>query len=233
MDAFLRLSMGDRRLACLQVEERKRLQAVSVEKDFWVCWTLRELFSLPKASGWMTFKGGTSLSKAWGLIDRFSEDIDIVVGKDLLGFAGDASPDRASSNKQRKRRLDELMAACRTWMQNALKPALAESITKRLGDSDKWSLVIDPDADDGQCLLFEYPGAFPLTAAGYCAADRQNRIRCSLRRLAVGSTFREALRGRNTPGYCRQLISRVDAHCGTHLLGKGHASARGNIPPTG
>ena len=136
MDAFLRLSMGDRRLACLQVEDRKRLQAVSVEKDFWVCWTLRELFSLPKASGWMTFKGGTSLSKAWGLIDRFSEDIDIVVGKDLLGFAGDASPDRASSNKQRKRRLDELMAACRTWMQNALKPALAESITKRLGDSD-------------------------------------------------------------------------------------------------
>ena len=167
MDAFLRLSMGDRRLACLQVEDRKHLQAVSVEKDFWVCWTLRELFSLPKAAGWMTFKGGTSLSKAWGLIDRFSEDIDIVVGKDLLGFAGDASPDRASSNKQRKRRLDELMAACRTWMQNALKPALAESITRRLGDSDTWSLVIDPDADDGQCLLFEYPGAFPLTAAGY------------------------------------------------------------------
>ena len=53
MDAFLRLSMGDRRLACLQVEDRKHLQAASVEKDFWVCWTLRELFSLPKTAGRM------------------------------------------------------------------------------------------------------------------------------------------------------------------------------------
>ena len=74
--------MSDRRLACLQVEDRKRLQAASVETDFWVCWTLRELFSLPKTDGWMTFKGGPSLSKAWGLIERFSEDIDIVVDKD-------------------------------------------------------------------------------------------------------------------------------------------------------
>ncbi len=46
MDAFLRLSPEERRLACQQVDEQMRLQAVSVEKDFWVCWTLRELFAL-------------------------------------------------------------------------------------------------------------------------------------------------------------------------------------------
>jgi hypothetical protein len=47
MDAFLRLSPEERRLACQQVDAQMRLQAVSVEKDFWVCWTLRELFALP------------------------------------------------------------------------------------------------------------------------------------------------------------------------------------------
>lgn len=104
MDAYLRMAVRDRRLACLKVAEEKRLQAASVDKDFWVCWTLREIFSLPDIGSRITFKGGTSLSKAWGLIERFSEDIDLVVDKDALGFAGEASPDQAPSNKQRRRR---------------------------------------------------------------------------------------------------------------------------------
>jgi len=167
VDAFLRLSMEERRFACLKVEAEKRLQAASVEKDFWVCWTLRELFDLPGLGTQMTFKGGTSLSKAWGLIERFSEDIDIVVDKAPLGFAGEASPDRAPSNKQRRRRLDDLMAACRAWVQGDLKNAVEARIADRLGESQRWRLVVDPDADDGQCLLFEYPGAFPASEAGY------------------------------------------------------------------
>jgi nucleotidyltransferase AbiEii toxin of type IV toxin-antitoxin system len=101
MDGFLKMSSQERRLACLQVEEQMRLQAASVEKDFWVCWTLRELFALPEIGPHLTFKGGTSLSKAWKLIERFSEDIDLIVDKQTLGFAGDASPDKAPSKKQR------------------------------------------------------------------------------------------------------------------------------------
>ncbi len=167
MDAFLRMAVGDRRLACLKVAEQKRLQAASVDKDFWVCWTLREVSGLPNIGGRMTLKGGTSLSKAWGLIERFSEDIDLVVDKDVLGFAGDASPDRAPNKKQRKRRLDDLVAACRSWVQDKLKPALDQSITKRFGTREGWQLEVDPDADDGQCLLFHYSSAFPATEAGY------------------------------------------------------------------
>lgn len=72
MDNFLKLPAKDRRLACLQVEERMRLQAASVEKDFWVCWTLGELFALPGIGQHLTFKGGTSLAKVWKLIERFS-----------------------------------------------------------------------------------------------------------------------------------------------------------------
>lgn len=47
-----------------------------IEKDFWVCWLLEKLFLLPEN---MVFKGGTSLSKAFQLIDRFSEDVDITL----------------------------------------------------------------------------------------------------------------------------------------------------------
>ena len=86
MNAFLELPEARRRAAFLQVNEQMELQAVSVEKDLWVCWTLRELFDLPGIGGHLTFKGGTSLSKAWKLIHRFSEDIDLVVDKELLGF---------------------------------------------------------------------------------------------------------------------------------------------------
>lgn len=61
----------------------------------------------------LTFKGGTSLSKAWGLIDRFSEDIDLTLDRDILGFGGDASPERTKSRKEQGRRLEALKKACR------------------------------------------------------------------------------------------------------------------------
>ena len=167
MDAFLRMSVRDRHLACLTVADAKRLQAASVDKDFWVCWTLRELFNLPDIGNHLTFKGGTSLSKAWGLIERFSEDIDIVVDKDALGFAGDAGPDRATGSNERRRRIDRLMEACRKWVQGELKPALEKTITERFGTHEGWHLEVDPDMADGQCLLFHYPSAFPVAEAGY------------------------------------------------------------------
>jgi len=162
--AILALTPEDRRIACLQVEERMGLQAASVEKDFWVCWTLRELTRLPGIGEHLTFKGGTSLSKGWGLIERFSEDIDIVVSRDLLGFGGDASPDRAPSNKQRRKRLDELRDKCRKWVQGTLMQALKTRIHATLGDKG-WKLEVDPEADDGQCVLFHYPAAFADAAA--------------------------------------------------------------------
>jgi len=166
MDTFLQLPVARRLLAFQQVDEAMALQAVSVEKDFWVCWTLRELFLLPGIGQHLTFKGGTSLSKAWKLIERFSEDIDIIVDKEVLGFGGEAAPDRAASNKQRKARLESLMDACREWVQGKLQPALASRIQSALGDNG-WQLEVDPDMPDGQCLLFHYPSVFPAGAVGY------------------------------------------------------------------
>lgn len=124
MKTFLQLPSERRRLAFLQVDESMGLQSFSVEKDFWVCWTLRELFTLPGVGEHLTFKGGTSLSKAWKLIERFSEDIDLIVDKEVLGFDGEAAPERAPSNKQRRARLDSLMEGCRQWVQGTLRPFL-------------------------------------------------------------------------------------------------------------
>lgn len=159
MDTFLTFSMERRRTACTELHTAMKLDAESVEKDFWVCWTLRELFALPGIGEHLTFKGGTSLSKAWKLIERFSEDIDLIVDKEELGFGGDAAPDKAPSNKQRKARLEALMESCRRWVQGTLQPALAARITAALGP-DGWMLEVDPDMPDGQCLLFHYPSAF-------------------------------------------------------------------------
>ena len=86
---------------------------IAVEKDFWVCWTLHKLFGLPEWGEHLTFKGGTSLSKCWNLIDRFSEDIDIVIDRHALGFGGDNALERAASRKQTKKHLKALKAACR------------------------------------------------------------------------------------------------------------------------
>jgi hypothetical protein len=88
------------------------------------------------------------------------------VDKEALGFGGDAAPDKAPSNKQRRLRLEALMAACREWVQGWLMPGLTERIQTALGDNG-WNIEVDPDMPDGQCLLFHYPSVFPAGSAGY------------------------------------------------------------------
>jgi predicted nucleotidyltransferase component of viral defense system len=65
MDAFLKLTDEQRRRMCEVAGTSMGLDAPSIEKDFWVCLTLRELFALPESGPHLTFKGGTSLSKCW------------------------------------------------------------------------------------------------------------------------------------------------------------------------
>jgi predicted nucleotidyltransferase component of viral defense system len=88
MNTFLRFSSDRRQLLCEESQQRLGLPPASIEKDFWVCWTLKELFGLPGWGEHLTFKGGTSLSKGWRLISRFSEDIDVVIDREHLGFGG-------------------------------------------------------------------------------------------------------------------------------------------------
>ena len=71
-----------------------------IEKDWWVSAVMRALFALPYANQ-MSFKGGTSLSKCWGLIDRFSEDIDIAIAREFLGYGGELSRTQISDKLRR------------------------------------------------------------------------------------------------------------------------------------
>lgn len=160
MDNFFSMSTDDRRAYCEEAAGRLRLPAASIEKDFWVCWTLRELFALREWGPHLTFKGGTSLAKAWKLIERFSEDIDVVVDRDLLGFGGEYSPDRAASKKQLKKRLDGLKAACQKRIHESLQPLLHGVMTERLPTDLSWKLEQDNLDPDDQTLLFTYPTVF-------------------------------------------------------------------------
>jgi len=80
--------------------ERTNLLQVVLEKDWWVTAVLRALFSLPYAEH-LSFKGGTSLSKCWNLIERFSEDVDIAINREYLGFVGTLSKTQINDRLRR------------------------------------------------------------------------------------------------------------------------------------
>ena len=83
--SFVALSPERRSLAFAQTGARMAASSVMVEKDFWVCWLLGLLFADPELAPHLVFKGGTSLSKVYGVIDRFSEDIDLSMSPAFIG----------------------------------------------------------------------------------------------------------------------------------------------------
>src|SRR5258708_2681928 len=146
MDTFALLAAGDRRVGFLQCAEATQLNPVIVEKDFWVCWTLKELFGLSAIGEHLIFKGGTSLSKVFKVIERFSEDIDVSIDRGYLGFGGANEPETGASNKEKQRRIEALKAACLCKIGNELLPALKAAIESKVRPDETWSL--HPDADD-------------------------------------------------------------------------------------
>jgi len=159
--AFIRLPVEERRVYFEQAASRLGLRAESIEKDFWICWALRVLFALPAWAGHLTFKGGTSLSKGWQLIDRFSEDIDVVIDRDVLGFGGLDGPEQAPSRKQRQKRLEALKTACQDRIRRHLLPSLRDALVSALPSDAAATVELagteeDPDL---QTILFAYPTA--------------------------------------------------------------------------
>lgn len=117
----------------------------NVEKDFWVCWTLDALFNgLAPGGPRLLFKGGTSLSKAFGLITRFSEDIDITVFRDDLGHAAEVADLDALSGKKRRARLDAIRAACQAYIAGQLMAQLAHLAATGI-PGGRYRLELDPD----------------------------------------------------------------------------------------
>ncbi len=148
MNKFALLPAADRAAVLQETAARMGVgSAAIIEKHFWVCWTLGQIFTaevLPRP----LFKGGTSLSKVYGIIARFSEDVDIVLDRHTLGFEG--------GTNQRRRLLEKLAATCSKTVQGSVRETLEDRFKSEL-DEIGWSITPDVADRDGQSLLFEYP----------------------------------------------------------------------------
>ncbi|MEQ8844178.1 MAG: nucleotidyl transferase AbiEii/AbiGii toxin family protein [Phycisphaerales bacterium] len=155
MDTVARMRAADRaelfRITAAQID----LEGALVEKDFWVCWTLGHLFDMENVRDMLMFKGGTALSKVFKLIDRFSEDIDLAIDYEPLGFGGDRDPRGDMSRTRREKLLEEMMASCRAYIAGPFLEALRERCSAILGDSDEWSVVLS--TTDPNTIEFVYP----------------------------------------------------------------------------
>jgi hypothetical protein len=171
VDDFAKLPRDERRLYFEQTAAQRGLSAQIIEKDFWVCWCLRRLFSLDEFHDHLTFKGGTSLSKVYKVIERFSEDVDIAIERTFLGFGGDMEPENAPSGKERKRRIEQLNEACRSIIASRLAPQLEDAIAGSIAENTKWGLTFDAADRDSQTLLFRFPPSITTNLSPYFAAS--------------------------------------------------------------
>jgi len=168
MSAFAKLPAKERADFVHEASARLDVLPVIVEKDFWVCWMLQQIFQSSPAGTHLVFKGGTSLSKVFGAIKRFSEDIDLSIAPELLGWK-ESELDDAPTPTQRRKRLEKLEAACIAKVQEDFQQELEKSIRAAMGrkpDSGKWLSYQLDATSKSPVLLFNYPGALP-PAGGY------------------------------------------------------------------
>lgn len=149
------------RVATLSEKERNELFTLTaerlgigsiaiVEKDFWVCWTLKQLFEHAKLSKLLIFKGGTSLSKVYGLISRFSEDVDLVL--DWRVVNQDQNPMAERSKRQQSKINETLNDSAITYIAETMMPWLQEA----LGSHCEMEINTG-EKDQGHVVRVKYP----------------------------------------------------------------------------
>lgn len=166
-ESFFTLTEQDKRDVFEAAASRLGTLSAYVEKDMWVCFVLDALYNgLTDEHPRLLFKGGTSLSKTFGLIERFSEDIDLVVHRDGLGFEGDRDPTLGGnlSRKQRDALFKELAGVCSVYILGELKTALTDLID---GMVEGCNVLSDEDDASWQTLFIEYPTLFPSSDMSY------------------------------------------------------------------
>jgi hypothetical protein len=141
-----------------ETAERKALPEAIVEKDFWVCWLLKQLFSVETLSKRLLFKGGTSLSKVFHAINRFSEDIDLAVDYTALGFTGERDPRREDISKTKRAGiLAEMMTECQRYIGGEFLTELKARCQQILGAPEGWGLAVSEQ--DPNVVRFHYPAS--------------------------------------------------------------------------
>jgi hypothetical protein len=154
--AFLELPADDRRLYIEQSAIQRNVSPVILEKDFWVCWLLGILFE-SEFAGSLVFKGGTSLSKVFGVIERFSEDIDLSVSPDFLKL-----PEAGTSRNQASKWMTRAEAACGAAVRDQIGPAMEAAVVAVLGKGERAWFEFQVDSNtNSPVLLFHYPSSQP------------------------------------------------------------------------
>ena len=140
------LNRKDKLQIIRQVAKHQNLPYFAIEKDWWGVQTLDIIFSQLEFSKHLLFKGGTSLSKAWHLFNRFSEDIDLALNREYLSFNGGLI-----SKSQVKKLREKSFEFVTTTFYKSLQKAFAEKGCKDInfdfenlgdGDQDPVSILI-------------------------------------------------------------------------------------------
>lgn len=158
MNQIAQMPAAERADVFAETAARKGLPEAVVEKDFWVCWVLKQLFSIDSFSGRLLFKGGTSLSKIFHAINRFSEDIDLAVDYVALGFTGKRDPKQADISKTKRAKiLAEMMAACQQYIASDFLNAFRTRCLEIVGEAPAWNVAVSEQ--DANVVRFQYPAA--------------------------------------------------------------------------
>ncbi len=154
--AFLALPADERRLYIEQAAVRRNISPVVLEKDFWVCWLLGVLFE-SEFAGSLVFKGGTSLSKVFGVIERFSEDIDLSLSPTFLKL-----PEAGTSRNQANKWMTKAEAACGISVRTQIQPVMEAAVEGLLGKNEReWFEFLTEPNTNSPVLLFHYPTSQP------------------------------------------------------------------------
>lgn len=163
MDKFANEPANTQKETFSEAAGRMGVSPIIIEKDFWVCWALKRLFSLPDIGVGLIFKGGTSLSKGYNAISRFSEDVDISLDRQNLGFVDERDPANPKLSKtKRNKLLKELQIKAEQFINGDLLNKLNDEMSSTLSRD----FTLKPDPNDGQTLLFEYPEGLGGSAYG-------------------------------------------------------------------
>lgn len=153
---FLTLPETDRKLYIDQAAIKRDLSPIVLEKDFWVCWLLNILFN-SKFADHIVFKGGTSLSKVFNAIARFSEDIDLSLSPEFLDLE-QAGNSRNQANKWMQKAEQE----CAQAVEQKIMPVLEQAVQSVLGtNSTHWFEYLTDPTTHSPVLLFHYPSTQP------------------------------------------------------------------------
>ena len=172
------LPEAERKNIFQQISNITGMTAFAVEKDWWVVQVLSIIFEMEFAQH-IIFKGGTSLSKAWKLINRFSEDVDLAIDRDYLGFGGELSKSQRTA----------LRKAAGVFASGKFMESLQEAVSdKNLKDVRVKLMEASESNQDPRIIEIYYPNVIP--ALGYLGPKVQVEIGCrSLREPFSIQTF--------------------------------------------